>query len=64
MDNTDVFLAHQLENISTKEKVREVLMQFMGKFLLAVQDCIDYEKTIEVAIHHNIHQMIIEDLFE
>ena len=64
LDNPDIFLAKKYENISDKAKLRQVLLDFLKGFLLAVQDCIDYEKTIEVAISYQIHHMIIDELFD
>lgn len=64
LDNPDIFLEEKFENIATKAEERLVLLDFLKGFLLKVQDCVNYEKTIQVVIDNNIHQMIIDELFE
>jgi hypothetical protein len=64
LNNPDIFLDQKYEGVQTKAEERRILLEFLKLFLLTVQDSIDYEQTIKVAIEQNIQGMLIDELFE
>ena len=50
LNNPDIFLDQKYEGVQTKAEERRILLEFLKLFLLTVQDSIDYEQTIKVAI--------------
>jgi hypothetical protein len=64
LDNTDLFLEHKLQEVSTKEEERKVLHDFLIRFLMAIQDCINFDLTVDILIDNDVIFMLMEELFE
>ena len=41
-----------------------ILNDFLKNFLMKIQDCIDFDKTVKHLIESNLHPMLIDELFE
>ena len=64
LDNTDDFLQDQLRNIRKREEEDTIIRKFLLTFLLAIQDSINYDNTVMVLIDNNVHELIIDELFD
>ena len=60
LDNADVFLADRYEGVQDKNAEYQVLKNFLINFLVNLQDCIDFDKTVSLLIDSSMHDMIID----
>jgi hypothetical protein len=63
LDNTDMFIEHQLSTVTTRAEERKVLHDFLLRFLLAVQDVINYDLTVEILIENEVLSVLLEALY-
>ena len=53
-----------MQEVSTKEEERKVLHDFLIHFLVAIQDCINFDVTVDILIDNDVIFMLMEELFE
>jgi ribosomal protein L9 len=64
LDNEDLFLGQNLEHIQSKQDVQKIRSGYINDFLLNVQDCINFDKTVYIMIQNQVHSLIIDELFD
>ena len=64
LENKEIFLESQFKNVKSKSEEMQIINDYLKNFLMKVQECIDFDKTVKHLIEKNIHSMLIDELFE
>lgn len=58
-----MYIEDRLQNVNTRLEEKRVLNEFLLNFLLAEQEVINYDQTVDILIQNELIHMVLEELF-